>query len=107
MRPLTIQASGMGQQSIALYLLGSLGHIPRFDFSVFSDPGSEKTKTYQYIENILIPWSKKNNGIPIVHLKEKDLKIRFTFRQKFYRSALCQYSSLHPKQWHVTQAVCQ
>lgn len=73
MKPLTIHSNGMGQQSVALYLLSSLGHIPRFDYSIFADPGSEKTKTYEYLD-LLKSWAIKNNGIPLVHLQEKNLK---------------------------------
>ncbi|MEL6558370.1 MAG: hypothetical protein AAFQ94_09310 [Bacteroidota bacterium] len=72
MRPLTIQSNGMGQQSIAMYLLSSLGHIPRFDHSIFVDPGSEKKETYQYLER-LKEWEIKNNGVPLHIVYEKNL----------------------------------
>lgn len=73
MKPLTIHSNGMGQQSVALYLLSSLGFIPKFDYSIFADPGSEKNATYEYFE-LLQGWAKKNNGIPLVKVNERDLK---------------------------------
>jgi hypothetical protein len=67
-----IQSNGMGQQSVALYLMSSLGEIERFDYSIFADPGAEKTETYQYLY-YLIDWQIKNNGVPLIWNKDKNL----------------------------------
>jgi len=69
---LKIQSNGMGQQSVAMYLMSSIGVLPRLDYSIFADPGREKTQTYAYLA-WLKKWAKKNNGIPIVHDKSKNL----------------------------------
>lgn len=72
MKPLTVQSNGMGQQSVALYLMASTGVLPRFDYSIFCDPGAELPETYEYLE-WLKDWAKKNNGIPIIHVDGMDI----------------------------------
>jgi hypothetical protein len=67
-----IQSNGMGIQSVGMYLMSCLGELPRLDYSIFADPGAEKEKTYEYFE-WLQNWSKKNNGIPLIHDKSKNL----------------------------------
>ena len=67
-----IQSNGMGIQSVAMYLMSSLGELPRFDYSVFADTGAEKQETYKYIE-WLKNWAKKNNGIPIIYDTSRNL----------------------------------
>lgn len=63
---------GMGVQSTALYFMSSMGQLPRADYAIFADTGKEGTKTYQYLE-FLRDWKEKNNGIPIVVCKGKNL----------------------------------
>lgn len=63
---------GLGVQSTALYYMSSKGELPRVDYAIFSDPGKEKKKTYAYLE-FLQNWAAKNNGIPILIRKDKNL----------------------------------
>lgn len=63
---------GMGVQSTALYLMSSLGELPRIDYAVFSDPGAELTKTMEYLE-WLLTWADKNKGPKIIVKSEKNL----------------------------------
>ena len=44
-----IQSNGMGTQSFAMYLMSSMGVLPRFDYSIFVDTGLEKPRTYQML----------------------------------------------------------
>lgn len=67
-----IQSNGMGMQSAAMYLMSCLGELPRFDYSIFADPGAEKDKTYEYLD-WLKDWAKKNNGIELIHDISKNL----------------------------------
>ena len=63
---------GLGVQSTALYFMSSLGELPRCDYAVFADPGREKSETMAYLKFIL-DWQKKNNGIPIKVIDDKNL----------------------------------
>jgi len=63
---------GLGVQSTALYLMSSMGELPRADYAIFSDTGKEGKKTYDYLD-FLLDWKEKNNGIPIVVLRDKNL----------------------------------
>lgn len=67
---LHVQSNGLGVQSAAMYLMSSLGIIPRFDVSIFADPGREKKETYKYLE-WLVDWQKKNDGIPLLVVPSK------------------------------------
>lgn len=67
-----IQSNGIGQQSWALYFQSCLGLIPRFDYSIFADPGKEDRRSYEYLEYAM-DWAKKNNGIPIVKVGDRNL----------------------------------
>ncbi|MBK8177185.1 MAG: hypothetical protein IPK66_18580 [Rhodospirillales bacterium] len=67
-----ILSLGMGLQSTLIYLMSSLGELPRLDYAVFADPGSEMPETYAYL-NWLISWQKSNNGVPIVVTGKKSL----------------------------------
>ena len=67
-----IQSNGMGTQSLAMYLMSSTGVLPRFDYSIFVDTGKEKPRTYEMLI-WLQKWQKKNNGIPLIIIKEKNL----------------------------------
>lgn len=69
---LRIISLGLGVQSTALYLMSCLGVFPRADYALFADTGKESIGTYQNLD-FLSGWQKKNAGIPIVHLKEKNL----------------------------------
>lgn len=69
---LQIISLGMGVQSTALYLMSSMGQLPRADYAIFSDTGKEGEKTYQYLD-FLQDWKEKNNGIPIVVCQDKNL----------------------------------
>jgi len=59
---------GVGVQSSTLYLMSSLGIVPRVDYAIFADPGAEETGTYEYLE-WLKGWKEKNSGIEIIHSK--------------------------------------
>jgi len=67
-----IQSNGMGVQSFAMYLMSSTGILPRFDYSIFVDTGLEKPQTYKALE-WLQNWQKKNNGIPLIVIRKKNL----------------------------------
>lgn len=67
-----IQSNGMGTQSLAMYLMSSVGILPRFDYSIFVDTGKEKPRTYEVV-GWLNKWRKKNNGISFVIIKWKNL----------------------------------
>jgi len=67
-----IQSNGIGQQSIALYFMSSIGVVPRFDWSIFADPGREKKKSYEYLRYVM-EWTAKNDGVPIVWTGKKSL----------------------------------
>jgi len=69
---LNIISLGVGVQSTALYLQSSLGFFPRADYAIFSDTGKEKKQTLVLLSE-LIQWSKKNNGIKIIHATERNL----------------------------------
>ena len=61
---LKVISLGLGVQSTAMYMMSSLGYIPRADHAVFADPGAELPMTYEILE-VLKDWAKLNNGIPI------------------------------------------
>lgn len=63
---------GLGVQSTALYFMSSMGELPRVDAAIFADLGREKQKTYEYLD-FLFEWQSKNNGIPIIVLRKKNL----------------------------------
>lgn len=63
---------GMGVQSTALYLMSSMGQLPRTDYAIFVDVGKEGKGTYEYLD-FLQDWCSDNNGIPITVLREKNL----------------------------------
>lgn len=67
-----VQSNGMGQQSVAMYLMSSLDILPRLDYSIFADPGAERRETYLYLA-WLKKWQKQNNGIPLIHDRSKNL----------------------------------
>ncbi|BDD03733.1 hypothetical protein [Aureibacter tunicatorum] len=67
-----VQSNGMGTQSVAMYLMSSIGVLPRLDHSIFVDTGLEKPNTYKALK-WLIEWSTKNNGIPLTVIKQKNL----------------------------------
>jgi hypothetical protein len=67
-----IQSNGLGQQSIALYLMSSVGVLPRLDYSIFADPGREKKETYEYLK-WLKDWQRKNKGVPLICTGKKTL----------------------------------
>lgn len=69
---LKVISLGLGVQSTAMYMMSSLGYIPRADHAVFADPGAELPKTYEILE-VLKDWAKLNNGIPIHVTKENNL----------------------------------
>jgi len=64
-RPMRVLSLGMGQQSVVLYLMSSMGLIARADYAIFSDTLSESAETYKYLD-WLVQWSQRNNGIPII-----------------------------------------
>ena len=60
---------GVGLQSSTMYLMSSLGALPRADYAIFADPGAEHPKTYEYLK-WLLAWQKKNSRIPIYIIKK-------------------------------------
>ena len=66
---LKIISLGLGVQSTAMYMMSSLGYIPRADHAIFADPGAELPMTYEILE-VLRDWASLNNGIPI-HVNEE------------------------------------
>lgn len=71
-KPLHIQSNGGGVQSMAMYMMSSKGILPRFDYSIFIDLGTEKPGTYAAIE-FMKNEALKKNGIPLIVIKEKNL----------------------------------
>lgn len=69
---LQIISLGMGVQSTALYLMSSLGQLPKADYAIFADTGRESTATYQYLD-FLQDWKEQNGGIAIKVLNDKNL----------------------------------
>ena len=63
---------GLGVQSTALYLMSSMGELPRADWAIVADPGGEKTATYHYMR-WLQEWADANSGISIVINDGKNL----------------------------------
>ena len=64
---------GAGVQSTAMYIMSSRGELPRADIAIFADTGGEKTATWNYLNDFLLPWMDKNNGIPITIVQKKNL----------------------------------
>ena len=64
---------GVGKQSSALYLMSSIGLLPRADLAIFCNTGAEKTKTIDYFK-YLLNWKIKNNGIPLFEASYKNLE---------------------------------
>jgi len=69
---LKIISLGLGVQSTAMYMMSSLGYIPRADHAIFADPGAELPMTYEILE-VLKDWASLNNGIPIHVNEERNL----------------------------------
>lgn len=67
-----MQSNGIGQQSWALYFMSSLGVIPRFDYSIFADPGREDKRSYEYLRYAM-EWAQKNNGVPLIRTGKRSL----------------------------------
>lgn len=72
MRERNFISLGMGVQSTGLYFMSSMGELPRVEAAIFADLGREKRKTYKYLD-FLLDWQQKNDGIPIIVLKKKNL----------------------------------
>jgi hypothetical protein len=70
--PMHIQSNGMGVQSFAMYLMSSMGLLPRFDYSVFVNTGGEKQKTLEAFE-WLKKWAVRNNGVPLIEITKRNL----------------------------------
>lgn len=69
---LNIISLGCGVQSTAMYLMSSMGILPRADYAIFADTGGEKKATMEYLK-WLKQWAKDNNGVPIRVVKERNL----------------------------------
>lgn len=72
LQPIRILSLGLGVQSTAIYYMASIGIFPKLDYAITSDPGKEKTKTYEYLQ-YLLNWQKENNGIPIIVRSDRNL----------------------------------
>lgn len=59
---------GLGPESTALYYMSSMGQLPRLDYAIFPDPGSEKLETLDYLAH-LERWAQDNGGIEIVRVR--------------------------------------
>lgn len=73
LKSIDILSLGVGVQSTALYLMSSMGELPRVDYAIFADTGKEKKKTLEYLRDFLLPWQRDNNGIPIVIIQKRNL----------------------------------
>lgn len=62
----------MGVQSVALYVMSTLGQLPRIDYAIYSELGREKAGTYRYLQ-FLLEWAAKNDGPPIIITDDKNL----------------------------------
>ena len=69
---LKVISLGMGIQSTAVYLMSSMGILPRADYAIFADPQAEHYKTYQMLD-WLLEWKDKNNGIEIIVNRDYNL----------------------------------
>lgn len=63
---------GLGVQSTGIYLMSTLGQLPRIDFAVFADTGREKSGTMRYLE-WLLKWAEEHNGPKIIVKKDMNL----------------------------------
>lgn len=63
---------GLGVQSTAVYLMSSMGILPRADVAIFADPQAEHYKTYDILE-WLLKWKEENNGIDIIVNKDRNI----------------------------------
>jgi hypothetical protein len=70
--PLNIISLGCGVQSTAMYYMSSMGILPRADYAIFADTGGERRATLKYLK-VLQQWQKKNNGIPIIVVRKRNL----------------------------------
>ena len=66
---LEIISLGMGVQSTAMYFMSCMGVLPRADYAIFADTGSEHNYTYDYLK-FLKKYQKENDGIPIIVTKK-------------------------------------
>ena len=69
---LTVISHGLGVQSTAVYLMSSMGMLPRADVAIFADPQAEHYKTYEILQ-WLLGWKEENNGIDIVVNKDRNI----------------------------------
>lgn len=63
---------GLGVQSTALYLMSSMGVLPKADMAIFVDIGKEGAGTYAYLQ-FLQSWQTSHDGLPLVVLTSKNL----------------------------------
>lgn len=69
---LKVISLGLGVQSTAVYLMSSMGMLPRADVAIFADPQAEHYKTYEILQ-WLLGWKEENNGIDIVVNKDRNI----------------------------------
>ena len=69
---LKVISLGLGVQSTAVYLMSSMGMLPRADVAIFADPGAEHQDTYKILK-WLLSWKEQNNGIDIIVNNKKNL----------------------------------
>src|SRR5690349_2587101 len=62
-KPIRILSYGGGIQTTALLLL----HPERYTHAIFADTGNEHQQTYDYINEVVIPFCKLN-GIEFIHV---------------------------------------
>jgi hypothetical protein len=68
-KSITILSLGVGVNSIALLVLGAQGKV-HFDEAVFADTGSEQPETYEYWQNVVIPFC-FDNGINLARINKE------------------------------------
>lgn len=84
---------GAGVNSTALIVLHALGKVD-LDLAIFADTGSEHPETYDYLKNILIPFSK----MPIVIVKSEYLPLyEFYWRKKIIPTRMFRHCTDHYK----------
>ena len=69
---LKVISLGLGVQSTAVYLMSSMGILPRADYAIFSDPQAEHYKTYEILA-WLLEWKDNNDGIEIIVNKDRSI----------------------------------
>ena len=76
----TILSLGVGVNSVALLVLKAQGIID-FDEAVFADPGAEQPETYEYWQNVVVPFCFDNN-INLARINKEGKPINEYYRER-------------------------